>query len=778
MMKRPMYSFLSTIGLAIGMACFILIMLWVWDELSYDRFHKNSNRICRVIWDIDKFLIPATPGPLANWLKEYIPEIEQTTRVNHQSGVIQYEGKKISVEERFIDPYFFKIFSFQFIRGDSASALKDEGSILLTEDLAHKLFGNADPMGKIVFWENGKHACKVTGIIQNIPRLTQPYLRADCFVPFELLRRWKKPDDWYDPQDYKTYVLLHENTSAEIVTKKINAEFLKFLKKYDPESARNYRMKYILQPITRSHLYSDFKFDDKQGDIRYVILFSIIAGFILIIAILNYVNLATVSSLKRTSEVGLRKVVGANKWQILTQFLGESVIISSIASFLALILVESFLPYFNSLTDKPLEISYSNYYTIGCFIGFILITGILSGIYPALFLSSFKPINTLKDKSGSAKNSFSFWLRRILVVLQFIISIVIIIGTLLVYKQLDYIRNKKLGFEKENLVYVNTKEFILNYETLRSELIQNPHIVNVAASLELLTNIGVNNGAEWEGSDKNKEYISFPTLFVSPDFLETFKIRLDSGRFFSREFPGDQNDAFVINEAAVHAMGMKNPVGKRFKAGGKEGRIIGVIQNFNFRSLRNSIDPLILNLDNNFQILYLRINSTDQMEETMDFIKNVYKKNYPDHLFEIHFFQESLDNLYRSEQKLSKIFFFFSLLAIIISCMGLLGLVSFVVENKTKEIGIRKANGATILEIMLILSKDYILWIAIAFVIACPIAYYAMDKWLQDFAYKTTLSWWIFAIAGLLAFLIALVTVSWQSWRAASKNPVEALRYE
>jgi ABC-type antimicrobial peptide transport system permease subunit len=772
--RNKIYSFINVAGLAIGMACFILIMLWVQDELSYERYNKNADRICRVIWDMDGTQIFATPGPFANWLKETVPGIQEVTRVNADSKKLQYKDKGLDVTVRYIEPRFFDIFPSHFIKGDPKTALNDVGSVIITERVAQTLFGGEDAMGKTIIQANDPRPLVVTRVVKDIPRLTHEYLRkTDCFLSFALLRTSRDPDSWYAQNaDYKTYVLLNNGVSYSTVSERMNVEFKTFLDKYNP--ALSSHIKFFLQPITEMHLYSDFKFENKEGNNQYVIFFTLIAIFILFMACINFMNLATARSIKRTKEVGLRKVIGANRSQLIKQFLGESILISGIAFVLALAIVELFLPSFSNFTGKPLSIDFSN---VEIFIGLIcllIFTGIISGSYPAIFLSSFTPVKILKGPAGV--HSRTSLLRRLLVIGQFTISIVLIIGTIIIYQQLHYMKNKDLGFDKENLIYLETEDFGGKYETIKNELLQHPEVISVAASGDMLLNIGANNVADWEGMDKNAKWISFPTLYVTEDFAQTFKLRMAEGRFFSKDYPSDEAEAFVINEAAVKAMHMQNPIGKRLHAGGKEGKIVGVVKDFNFRSLRSEVEPLILSLYG-YQHLYVRVKSGD-IEKTIGMVEQIYHKQYPEHQFTVHFFDEEIDKLYQSEGRMGNIFEYFSALAIFIACLGLFGLVSFVSENMTKEIGIRKVLGASVANVVSTLTKDFIVWTLLANIIAWPIAYFAINKWLQGFAYRIEASLWVFVLAGGLTLLIVLLTVCYQAIKAAMTNPVESLRYE
>jgi len=484
-------------------------------------------------------------------------------------------------------------------------------------------------------------------------------------------------------------------------------------------------------------------------------------------------NLSTARSMKRTKEVGLRKVIGANRFQLIKQFLGESILISAIAFIFALAIVELFLPAFNNFTGKPLFINFLNIKIFAGLFCLLICTGIISGSYPAVFLSSFAPIKILKELMPV--HSRSSLLRRIMVISQFTISIVLIIGTIIIYQQLHYMKNKDLGFEKENLIYLETEDFGGKYETIKSELLRHPQIISVGTSGDMLLNIGTNNVLNWEGMNKNAKLISFPTLYVNEDFAKVFKLKIVEGRFFSKDYPSDEAKAFVVNQAAVKAMHMKNPIGKRLGVG-KEGKIIGVVKDFNFRSLRSEIEPLLLSLYG-FRHLYVRVKSED-IRKTIGMVEQIYHKQYPGYEFSTHFFDEEIDKLYQSERRMGSLFGYFSLLAIFIACLGLFGLVSYVSESMTKEIGIRKVLGASVANVVSILTKDFIVWTLTANIIAWPIAYYAMNKWLQSFAYKINISWWMFALSGGIALMIALTTVSFQAIKAARANPVESLKYE
>ncbi|MFQ5824979.1 MAG: ABC transporter permease [bacterium] len=775
--RQKVYSFINIAGLAIGMACTILILLWVQDELSYDRFHENANEIYRIIGNFGGTLIPAGPGPLAGFLKEEIPEIINATRLYPASGVFVHQGHKFRESGLYVEPEFLKIFTFPMVKGDPKSALNDLGSIVMTEDMAKKYFGDGDPMGKFLKQDN-QFDVKVTGVIKNIPHNSSLNLKFDYLQSFDIVKFWKQPDSWMGSSDFQAYVLLAKNSALEVVNQKITD----LRKRHFSTTGYNF----FLQPLTRMHLYSDFKFDAPHGDIKYVTIFTLVAFFVLVTACINFMNLATARFSKRAKEVGLRKVVGANRRQLIKQFIGESIAFSFVALPFTFLLVELVLPGFKNLSAKPLAVNYSDYRFLLGALGLALFTGFISGSYPALFLSSFKPVTILKGlplQSSLTHSGSKVGFRKILVVVQFALSIMVIIGTMVVSKQVNYLRNKRLGFDKENLIYVwADKDLAKVYESMKHELLQSPRIKSVTASNEMITALGTMIGdVQWEGQKANQR-VKFQIIKVNDDYLDTYKMEMAEGRFYSRVFATDATQAFVVNETAVEAMEMRSPIGKRLKAYGRDGRIIGVVKDFHFRSLHDKINPLILNLgtfgkEYDFFHLTVRINPGN-IPETLKFIEGVWQKHVPESPFEYHFLDETLDKLYTTEQRLGKIFGYLTFLTIFVSCLGLFGLATFLAEQKTKEIGIRKVLGSSVTGIVVLLSKVFMKWVLISNVIAWPIAYLAMKKWLQNFAYQVNIEFWTFVFSGLTALIIALMTVSYQSVKAALVNPVEALRYE
>ena len=774
------FSFINLSGLAIGLACFILIMLWVQDELSFDRFHENEGNLYRVTMknsSMDKFWA-ITPLALSNAIKIGYPEIENSTRYTNLpiNFLFEHQDKRIEFGTAMVDPAFFKMFTFPLIHGDPETALDDPFSIILTQGIAMKLFPGKNPVGQVIsfqFLNNVKYDLKITGLVKNLPY--NSHLQAESFIPYEFLKVLMPLNDWDNYMGY-TYIMLPSNFSPKIAEKDIYNCLHNNLNEKNAAG-----LVVHLQPIKDIHLFSNLAHDNSvHGDIKYVYLFSIIAAFILIIACINFMNLATARSIKRAKEIGLRKVVGANRSKIIFQFLGESLFFIILAFILSIVLIEIALPSFSEWAGKNLEINYSNGWYIVCAVALIFLTGLMAAGYPAFFLSAFQPVRVLNARKISGSKSI---FRKVLVAVQFSLSIMIIIGSIVVWRQLNYVQNANLGYNRENLIYIKMQGQVKStYETLKNDLLQNPNIISAAANEFITGDVGQGtNNISWEGKRDDQD-VRVHLHRVDYDFLKTFDIELSQGRFFSQEFSTDANQAFVINETAVKTMGLDSPVGKNFQLWGQQGKIIGVVKDFHFQSLHNNIEPLLLwmNTDfnyNGFGYLTVRIKSAD-MANTINYIKSVWRKHSPDYPFTYKFYDETLAAQYSAEQRIGKLFNGFTLLAIIISCLGLLGLISFVTEQKTKEIGIRKVLGASIPILIRMLLKDFAVWIVLANLIAWPVAFYVMNKWLQNFAYRINLTIWPFLLAGLAALVIALLTVSWQAIRAATANPVEALRYE
>ncbi len=767
------YSFINITGLAIGMACCILILLWVQDELSFDRFHENAGDIYRVVQDIN-FADHSTTwaisqGPLGPALRDDFPEIANMVRFTNRGMRLTYEDKIFDEVLGMADGSIFEVFTFPLLRGDPATALVDPFSLVITEEMARKYFGEQDPMGKVLN-ADGRFDFKVTGILKEVPR--NSHIRFDFLVPFIFGRELNYTVDRWGNSQFTTYVQLQRGLPANEVISKI-ARYLDDKPTIEKDAALN------LQPLTGIHLFSHYEFDFASGDITYVTIFSLVAFFILLIACINFMNLTTARSANRAREVGMRKVAGAYRSDLIRQFFGESMLLACVAFCLALGLVRLLLGAFNTLSAKELTlgISSNGWLWLG-FLGIALLTGFISGTYPALFLSGFQPVRVLKGSVQPGAKSSAF--RKFLVVFQFSLTILLLICTLVVYRQLDYMQNKKLGYDKEHLVYMSIRgQMREQFDAVKQELLSHPNILAVTASANVPTyGYSFSNSLwRWEGQDPDEE-ILMRASFVDVDFLETLGIELLAGRDFSREFSTDQDAAVAVNEAAARAMGMEDPVGRRLSLGERESTIVGLVKDYHFRSLRQEIDPLILIFSPpSSRVLFVRLKGED-MPQSLAHIEEVWNTFSPGFDFRYRFMDEALDLLYRAEQRTGTIFRIFTLLAVSISCLGLFGLASYIAEQRTKEIGIRKVLGATVSHIVFLLSRDFTKWVMVANLIAWPVAYYAMRVWLQGFAYRIPLPWWVFGLSALLALVIALLTVSYQSVRAAVSNPVDALKYE
>lgn len=767
------YSLINITGLALGMACTILILLWVQDELSYDRFNKNADQIYRVVkysdYGGDKLHVALTPGPLARAMKEKLPEVLKATSFDFAGGIARYEDRLFSeVEVASVEPDFFEIFTYPLTKGDPETALSDKNSIIITKRLAEKIFESEDPMGKVLNF-NKIYDYKVTGIMENIPH--NSHLQFECIIPFKKLEEFGRPVNNWKPNSFYSYIMLRKGISEQ--------EFNEKIRNFKREHYPDCRDFLYLQPLTKIHLYSDLGYDiSGHGDIKYVIIFSLVAGFVLLIACINFINLTTARSGNRAKEVGLRKVVGATRKELISQFFSESVFMSFLALIFAVQLVLFLLPYFNELSGKQLNLNTHGNISILCGLLVItLVTGLFSGSYPALLLSSFQPVKVFKGTlKASAKSSL---FRKALVVTQFTLSVFLIISTLTVSSQLRYIRAMKLGFEKEHLIYTNIpSEYETKYESLKNELLKMADITKVTRMRSFPTSDHVNSYSDlsWEGKNPEHKYL-FCIHDVDYDFFKTFGMTLAEGRSFSRELQTDA-DAYILNEKAVEVMGIQNPVGKMFAEGERSGQIIGVVRNFHFKSLKKQIEPLVFRLPvHQARIVFIKVSSTDVVN-TMSNIEKIWKKSVPDYPIDFRFLDDDYDRLYRSESRTGTLFGYFTFLAIFIAGLGLFGLASFLAQQRTKEIGIRKTLGASVSRIFVLLSREFLILTVFSNGCAWPFAYYFMNSWLKNFAYHTDIKLIAFIASFVLSIIVTLLTVSYQSTKAALANPVDSLRYE
>lgn len=766
--RHKLFSFINIAGLAVGMACFILIMLWVQDEQSYDKFHANKDQLYLVtIIHPNDITDPNVPYALVPIMANEFPEIADYTRI-YDLGALRtcsfgYRPdngpSKMFYEDKvnLVDPSFFSMFSFPFIYGDPKTALQSPDSLVISEKMASKYFGQTNPLGEKLTFNNQADVI-VTGVVR-VP--ANSHLQFDFVAPLrdKLLTDW----NWRDP----SYVLLNEDVSLP----EFRAKIAGILNKHSPYPKAD-SFKVDILPV--SDIYLNF------GRRTYVYLFSIIALFILFIACINYMNLATAGSANRTREVGLRKVAGARRAQLVGQFLGESVLMSLLALVLSLILVKLFLPLLNNLTGKQMALAlFQDLFIFSLLLGLVIAVGLISGIYPAFFLSAGKPADTLKGPVGF-KNRHSLF-RVVTVTGQFIISVLLIAGTAVVFNQLNYIKERPLGFKTDHIIKVPlNRTLLLGFDSFKNELRQNPNILNVTASQAVPYDEDLKtSGLEWEGKDPGLVPLVRYSI-TDVDYLETFEMEILDGRSFKKEYPADRNN-YIINEEAAKYMGMESPVGQQLKFWGVRGTIIGVVKNFHHVSLHREILPHIISINTgNFRWLkYIFIKVTaGNIPDTLNYIGKVSQKYAPDYPFEYSFIDRGVDNLYQSEQKLGKIFGYFAFIAILISCLGIFGLASFTAERRTKEIGIRKTLGASVSSIVVLLSKDFSRWVLLANIIAWPLGWYAMHKWLENFAYRIDLSLVLFLFAGVLSFITAALPIGFHSIKAATTNPVNTLRYE
>jgi len=771
--KHKGYSFINITGLAIGMACCLLISIWVLDELSYDKFHEKARRLYRVEEDQyysgRVFHVSVTPHPLGPALVEEIPEIVDATRYVWSGGLLFRYGEKAFFEYnvRAVDPSFLQMFTFPLIKGDKDKALDSPHSLVINEDIAEKYFGKQDPLGKVITVNNA-HEFTVTGVIKNVPH--HSILQFDLLMPYTFLEKIGRTDLEFGSNSIGTYVELSPNAAMD----QMNAKILGFIKAKVPDSVTEL----MLMPFTRIHLHSYWGYEKDPGAIQYVYMFSIIALFVLLIACINFMNLSTARSANRAKEVGMRKVVGALKSHLIRQFYGESVVFAFISLVVAAGIVTAVLPVFSQFAEKDLSWNVAGIGSILVgLVGITFFTGLIAGSYPALFLSAFQPVRVIRGaiKAGAA----SSWFRKILVVVQFSLSILLIIGTVVVYQQLTYMKSKRLGWDREHLVYIPLKSDVKKvYDTLKVELVKDPHVLNATASSELPSYIGSNSSNfDWEGKDPD-----FRTLIgnnpVDFDFIETLKIEMREGRSFSREYSSDLDSAFIINEEVAKLMGRESVVGENCMFFGRKGTIVGVMKNWHYQPIRRKIEPLVLYINpDGINVMLIRI-PAGNIPETLASIENVWKRVVPNYPFEHYFLDENFDEMYNREEAIGTLLKYFAALAILVACLGLFGLASFTSEQRTKEIGIRKILGATVSNITVLLCREFFLLVLVSNLIAWPIAYFLMKNWLQSYAYRTSLSAVIFIAALAVALAVAFLSVSFQAIRAATANPVNSLRYE
>ncbi len=779
LLRQKGFSLINILGLAIGLACALLILLWVQEELSFDKFHEHADRLYRVEEDQyysgEVYHVTVTPYPSGPVWKDEIPEIEDACRYQWPSGMMFTYGEKAFYEGGCVavDSTFFNLFTYEFLHGNKATALTEPYSAVLTEETAEKYFGDENPIGKSLS-VNNQFEFTVTAVLKSIPK--NSINQFDILVPYDYLKEIGQYNDHWGSNSIRTYIKLYENAVIDSVDSKLTT----VVKEHNEETTTDF----MAAPFTRIHLHQYWGYGHDKGAIVFVYIFSAIAIFVLLIACINFMNLSTARSATRAREIGLRKVSGAGRRSVIVQFFGESVLLAFISLVFALIIVSSILGVFNKVSGK--ELDFSSLLAPQFIIAMILVTlvaGLISGIYPALYLSAFRPIKVLKgDLSTGMKSG---WFRKVLVVVQFTLSVFLIIGTLIIYRQLNYMKSKDLGYDKENMFYFQMRgEIKDNYQAIKEEFLRDPQVLSVSASNHQPHIIGSNSGGgDWDGKDPEQSVL-IGTHLVDYDYIETVKIELKDGRSFSKDFLADfavdSSANFMINEVLEKIMGKENAVGERFRFWSLEGQIIGVMKDFHYHSVRMKIEPVvfILGYTEWHSWITVRIAPGD-LTKTMGDLEKTWNEIMPGYPFDYNFVDESIDQMYRTEERLGNLLKYFTILAILIACLGLFGLASFTAEQRTQEIGIRKVMGARVRTVMMLLSKEFSILVIISCLIAIPASLLVMGKvFLQNFEYRTDMAWWIFLAASLAALLIAILTVSYQAARAALTNPADALRYE
>ncbi|MFZ0454154.1 MAG: ABC transporter permease [Ignavibacteriaceae bacterium] len=802
LLRFKTYSFINIAGLAIGIACCLLILLYIQNELSYDRFNKNADRIYRINTDLKfgatELALPVVPDLMGPLLKQDFPQVEEYTRIYNWAGKkLVKKGENFNTELgiTYVDSTFFKVFTFPAVSGKTDKILNEPNTVVITETIAKKYFNTTDAAGKFIeTTDNGRTLYKVTAVIKDMPY--NSHFRFDFLFPMQNLNY-----DWGNlvSSNFHTYLLFKKGVNP----KNFEKNFEIFLEKYaypyaqkhlhvtkeEMERAGN-KLKYSLIPVTDIHLYSKrIQEISPAGTIQYVYIFSAVALFILLIACINFMNLTTARSANRAREVGIRKVLGTERKNLVYQFLTESTITALIAVILAVIIVYHVLSFFNNISGKELDIN--NLYSSSILLFLIslpFIVGLMAGSYPAFFLSRFNPINIIKGKL--AKGSKSGGLRSALVIFQFATSIILIIGTIIIYEQLSYIQNTNLGFQKEQVLIVNDAYNLgNNVDVFKNEMLNVPGVISGTTSGFLPIPSSRNFTVFYKEADQMAESgLTMQRWDIDYDYIKTLGIKLIKGRNFSKEF-GSDSSSIILNEAAVKQLGynlfggpkdnpINNPVytliarDRILKLG-----IIGVVKNFHFESFHQDIGPLCFILQRSSGLVSFKV-SASKIPAVIKEAETKWKKMASGMPFSYKFMDDSFNEVYKADRRVGVIALSFSSLAIIVACLGLFGLATFLAEQKTKEIGVRKVLGASVPAILLMLSKEFIKWIIIANFIAWPLAYYFMNKWLQEFAYRININWWLFVLAGSVALAIALVTVSFQAIKAATANPVKSLRYE
>lgn len=794
LLKYKGYSSINIIGLAVGMACCLLILLYVQDELSYDRFYRNADQIYRVTLRAriagNEVRVTNTSAPMASAMMAEFPEVPAATRIDkaNQRMIVRFADRRfIESKLLYADSMFFEVFQQPLLRGDPKTVLNAPNTIVLTDEMAKKYFDDADPIGQVLTIQTGGASTpfSVTGVVKKLP--SQSHFHFDFLASIYTLP-WSINDRWVS-NSYITYFTLQDGARPQALEAKFSTLIRKYVapqvqaftgSSFDEFIANGGLYEFRLQKLTDIHLHSHLGDElEANGDIAYVSIFSIIAFFILILACINFMNLATARSANRAKEVGVRKAIGSSRRQLVGQFLGESLLLSVVAMLLAILLAQAFLPLFNMLSGKQIEINYfENTILLPGILLITLIVGLLAGAYPALFLASFRPVDVLKGKFKAGMKSK--WFRSGLVVFQFGISIVLLIGAFVISDQMHFINSMNLGFDKEQVAIIHRANTLgAGLDSFEKELRQIHHVASTSVTRHLPGSDHDANLYRAEGAPEKDGYL-LRSMEIGFDFIETLGMELAAGRSFSRQFGADST-AYVINEAAVRKFGWQEAIGKTLTEPDPNlpaaGPVIGVVKDFNFESLHHEIVPAVLTISNYPYFVLVRL-KPGNVAEAVAAIDRLWQTRLPDQPLQLTFLDDDFDQLYYAEQRTGKIVSTFTFFSVFIACLGLLGLASFAAEQRTKEIGVRKVLGANFANIILLLSREFTVLVGIAFVVAAPIAYLGVSLWLQNFAYRASISSLSFLLAGSLTLFIAWLTVSYQTVKAAFSNPIKALRYE
>ncbi|MBL0739739.1 ABC transporter permease [Chryseolinea lacunae] len=771
--RNKMFSTVNILGLAFGMCSALLIFLWVNDELEYDHFHANVDRLYRVMEnqkysDGRIYTFASTPGPMAPFIKEKYPEIEKATRFTWEvNNLFQVDGKIFYEEGRYADQDFVEMFSFPFLKGKQTAALKDKNSIVITESMAKKYFGDEEPLGKVLLM-NTKLSFTVTGVIKDLPKNSS--LQFAYLLPFEVF--WDE-NTWlheWGNNNIRTYIQLKEGTNRENFAAKFKDEI-------GAHQEQN-NVALFIQPLAEAYLYGDFENGQQAGGrIEYVQIFFVVAIFVLFIACINFMNLSTAQATKRAKEVGLRKVIGAVPSQLFKQFMGESFVTVCLSAAIALMISLLLIPVFNEITGKALSLNLLDGRIILIFGAIILFTSFVAGSYPALVISEFKPVQVLKGQLKSGSKAATF--RKVLVVVQFSMSIILIISTTVVFRQMNFMQNRDIGFDRTNVIYVWMEGDVRpKLETFRNQLMTKAGIESVTSASQLPIDIGNSTvGVNWEGKDPN-EKILFSNINVDFEFIQTMKMTMKDGRPFDRTRVTDTAN-YIVNEKAAEKMGFKEgATDQDLTMWDRKGKIVGVVKDFNFGSLHTAVDPLILRMDVKETYCLLVRLKPQEVEAGLRSTEDLWKAYAPGYPFKYTFLNQNWEDFYKPEAQRGKVFNTLAILSIFISCLGLFGLSAFSAERRTKELGIRKALGASMSSLVQLMGREFTVLVAIAACVGCPAGWYIMTQWLSNYAYHVDVGFVTLILAAIICLAISLITISYHSFKVAANDPVKSLRYE